>query len=301
MAHKQHQRHNEILQRLASGELLSITELAQEWKTTTKTLQRDFSKLMEGSYGVVRAKDGKRFVMEGRGMGRSDAMTTIGMLESLSADIGGAFYVRAQTLLHRLQRTIKSPFYTRIDVEDISAKLGIIERLEEAIVTQRKVRFRYKRWYKPDEVKCYEEVEPYKIIIFDGFWYLLTRYKNHTIKFYLREIMHLELLEEHFTPDRDLLTRMNRAINIWFDPDVEPFEVTLLLDSNIITYWERKPIQGQQLIKQSDGTAVLTLEITHKKELFYILKKWLPHIKVIEPEELQEEFEGMLREYMERV
>jgi predicted DNA-binding transcriptional regulator YafY len=184
-------------------------------------------------------------------------------------------------------------------VEDISSKLGMIEQLEEAIATQRRVRFRYKRWYRPDKIKCYEEVEPYKIIIFDGFWYLLTRYKEHTIKFYLREITHLELQEQHFIPDRQLLKRMNRAINIWFDPHAEPFEVTLLLDSDAIPYWERKPIRGQQLIKQPDGTATLTLEITHTEELFAILKKWLPQIRVIEPEGLQEAFEEMLRGYME--
>ena len=298
MTPKQHQRHNEILQRLAVGEALSISELAQEWETTTKTVQRDFAKLMEGSYGVVRAEDGRRFVIESRGTGASDAMTTIGMLESLAADIGGDFYVRAQTLLHRLQRTIESPFYTRIDMEDISSKLGMIEQLEKAIATQRRVRFRYKRWYSPDEIKEHKGVEPYKIIIFDGFWYLLTRYKGHTIKFYLREITHLELLEQHFTPDRQLLERMNRAINIWFNPHADPFEVVLLLKESAVPYFKRKPIRGQQLIKQPDGTATLTLEITHTEELFAILKKWLPQIRVIEPEGLQEAFEEMLRGYM---
>ncbi len=301
MTPKQHQRHNEILQRLARGETLSISELAKEWETTTKTVQRDFAKLMDGSYGVVRAEDGKRFVMEGRGTGVSDMMTTIGMLESLAADIGGEFYVRAQALLHRLQRTIESPFYSRLDIENISSKLGMIEQLEKAIATQRRVRFRYKRWYKPDEVKEYDAVEPYKIIIFDGFWYLLTRYKGHTIKFYLREIMNLELLEEYFTPDIELLERMNRAVNIWFDPHAEPFEVALLLEANAVTYWERKPMRGQYLDRQPDGTAVLTLEITHREELFSILKKWLPQIKVIEPEGLQEAFEDLLQTYLNKV
>ena len=44
---KQHQRHNEILRRLKNGETLSITQLAREMGTTSKTLQRDFVKLQE--------------------------------------------------------------------------------------------------------------------------------------------------------------------------------------------------------------------------------------------------------------
>ena len=59
----QHQRHNIILERLQNGETLSITQLAKEWGIITKTVQRDFEKLTEGNYGIVRAEDGKRFVL----------------------------------------------------------------------------------------------------------------------------------------------------------------------------------------------------------------------------------------------
>lgn len=58
-----HQKHNVILDRLQNGERLSITALAKEWDIPTKTLQRDFKKLMEGNYGVIRASDGKRFAL----------------------------------------------------------------------------------------------------------------------------------------------------------------------------------------------------------------------------------------------
>ncbi len=85
---KQHQRHNQILQRLAQGEMLSITALANEWQTTTKTVQRDFAKLMEGDYGVVRAEDGKRFVMDQGRRVSGKVQTAIHLLDSLSAQVG---------------------------------------------------------------------------------------------------------------------------------------------------------------------------------------------------------------------
>ncbi len=90
---------------------------------------------------------------------------------------------------------------------------------------------------------------------------------------------------------------MEKAIGIWFDPSAEPFDVTLLLDSDAIVYFKRKPIKGQYLRKNADGTAELTLSVTHKREIFAILKKWLPQVKVIEPRGLQEEFEEMLKKY----
>ena len=75
----QHQRHNLILERLQNGEKLSITALAKEWETTPKTLQRDFQKLMEGNYGIVRAEDGKRFVLSQKRPTSKSAETAIKM------------------------------------------------------------------------------------------------------------------------------------------------------------------------------------------------------------------------------
>jgi len=294
----QHQRHNLILERLQNGEKLSITALAKEWDTTPKTLQRDFQKLMEGNYGIVRAEDGKRFVLSQKRPTSKSAETAIKMLDSLSSDIGGEFYTKVQSALHKLQKYIESPFYTRIDVENISDKLDLIEDLEYAISKQRTVTLKYKKWYDPDNIKTYENVKPYKIIIFDGFWYLLTQYKDYYIKFYLKEIRDLQILDKTFTSDEKILERMDKALDIWFDPKAEPFNVTLLLESDAIVYFERKPIQGQYLKKNSDHTAELTVSITHKNEIFSILKKWLPQIKVIEPYALQEEFEEMLKGYL---
>lgn len=278
--------------------MLSIVKLAREWDTTTKTVQRDFDKLKEGNYGIIRASDKKRFILDKQQVTSKSANTTIKMLDSLSADIGGVFYTKAHSLLQKLQQFIDSPFYTRIDVENISNKFDLIEKLEDAISRQKIVTFKYKRWYRPDMIKTYENIKPYKIIIFDGFWYLLTQYKNHYIKFYLKEIRDIKMLDQTFERDEKVLDRMDKALDIWFDPKAEPFDVTLLLDSNTIVYFERKPVKGQYLKRNSDGTAELTLSVTHKNEIFSILKKWLPQVRVIEPETLQNEFEEIIKEYL---
>ncbi len=293
----QHQRHNIILERLQNGETLSITELSREWGELTKTLQRDFKKLMEGSYGIIRADDGKRFILSMNRQIPKDANTAIKMLDSLSADIGGEFYTKAQTTLNKLQLHIESPFYTRIDVEDISKKLDLIEDLEEAIFSRKMITFSYKTLKKPDKIKTYEDVNPYKIIIFDGFWYLLAQYHGHYIKFYLKEIRNIKISDQKFKKDNKLLERMNKALGFWFDPAAEPFEVTLLLDQEVIVYFKRNPINGQRLKTNPDGTAELIVTATDKREIFDLLKKWLPQIRVIEPEGLQEEFERMLQSY----
>ena len=98
----QHQRHNIILERLQNGETLSIVELAKEWDTTTKTVQRDFDKLRAGNYGVMCASDKKRFTLAKQQVTSKSADTTIKMLDSLSSDIGGEFYTKKRVVLNNL-------------------------------------------------------------------------------------------------------------------------------------------------------------------------------------------------------
>ncbi len=295
---KQHQRHNEILERLHSGETLSISQLATEWNTTTKTVQRDFAKLMEGNYGIIRADDGKRFVLARERSISGGAGTTLKVLDSLSAQMGGAFYVKAQTTLRQLQHYNASPFYANMDMEDISENLDLIGELERAIDAKRTISFRYKKWYDPDHIKHYQNVHPYKIIIFDGYWYLLIQYKNYYQKLYLKAIRELTVQKETFTIDETILARMERAVNIYFDLDEEFMDVTLLVEQDAIVYFERKPLPGQHLRHNIDGTAELSLRVTHEEEIFYLLKRWLPQLRVIEPISLQEKFDGLLRNYL---
>ena len=53
------------------------------------------------------------------------------------------------------------PFYTCIDVENISTKLDLIEDLEESISRQKMITFSYKTLKEPNEIKTYENAKPY--------------------------------------------------------------------------------------------------------------------------------------------
>lgn len=111
----------------------------------------------------------------------------------------------------------------------------------------------------------------------------------------------MKILPETFKKDEVVLDRMEKAIDIWFDPKAEPFDVTFLLDEYAIVYFERKPIKDQYLKKNNDGTAELTISVTHEREVFSILKKWLPQVRIIEPYSLQEKFEKMVQDYLRLV
>lgn len=290
-----------IRERLDNGEELSITVLAKEWGITTKTLQRDFDKLQViFPHLVERADDGKKYRKSKKQRAQNDGEIIIEMLESMVRDIGGATYTKAHKLLTDLKPHIERPFYTRMDVEDVSGQFDIIAQLEKAIAEKRSISMVYHRWYDEDATdKSYQAIHPLKIVIYNGFWYLLAEHEGHSKKFYLKEIKSCQEEKKNFVPSAKILESMENSLNIWFSPSTEPFEVILWLDEDAVVYFERKPIsKNQKLYKKADGTAEVVVKITDVEEILPVLKFWLPKVRVVEPIEIQEDFEKMLAEYL---
>jgi len=295
----QHKRHADILERLENGEELSIGELAREWNVDPKTIQRDFDKLKQlYPNKVERGEDKKRYRKPLKRQAQNDGDMVLEMLESMVKDMGIDFYKKAHPLLERLQRQIKSPFYTRLDVEDIGSKFDIVMRFEKAIEQKNEVNFSYTP-YGDKTPKEYTNVQPIKVIVYEGFWYLLAQHGKYTKKFYIKSVHNCEITDTPFKHNANILDRLENSINVWFSASVEPYEVRLWVDKEVVIYFERKPVaKNQKLYKQPDGSAELVLKVTSDEEIYPILKYWMPTIRVIEPQRIQEKFEGMLSGYL---
>jgi predicted DNA-binding transcriptional regulator YafY len=295
----QHKRHAEILERLDNGEELSIGELAREWGVDPKTIQRDFDKLKQMYPGrVERGEDKKRYRKPLSRRAQNDGDMVLEMLESMVKDIGVDFYKKAHPLLERLQRQIKSPFYTRLDVEDIGSKFEIVMHLEKAIDQKREVTISYAP-YGGKVPKEYSNVRPIKVIVYEGFWYLLAQHDDYTKKFYIKSIDSCEISDTLFKHKQKIIDRLENSINVWFSTSEEPYEVRLWVDKEVVVYFERKPVaKNQKLYKQPDGSAELVLKVTSDEEIYPILKYWMPNVRIIEPEYIQENFEKMLSSYL---
>jgi len=138
-------------------------------------------------------------------------------------------------------------------------------------------------------------LQPLKILNFDDFWYLInfdTQY-NDIRKYHLNSIKNIELLDSHFEVNESTLEKFDNAINAWFKPEVEPYMILLHVDKVISKYFERKPISNTQRILKTykDGSIELELFITDDMEIIPTVQRYLPYIKVIEPESLFEKIE----------
>lgn len=50
-----------------------------------------------------------------------------------------------------------------------------------------------------------------------------------------------------------------------------------------------------------DGGLIVSTRVGHTNEVLPIVRYWIPHIRIISPEGLQDELERELRGYVERV
>lgn len=49
-----------------------------------------------------------------------------------------------------------------------------------------------------------------------------------------------------------------------------------------------------------DGGLIISAKIAHTNQILPIVRYWIPHIRIISPEELQVEIDRGLNEYLER-
>jgi len=288
-----------ILSRLNDGEALSITELSQEFAVSSRTIQRDFNERLI-SFPIY--KEGKRWKMQdGFRLEKTTSIEDTVVLDILGGLVDGSkgqFSIKAKKLLSKLKNEEHNPIYAKLDLEDISDKLKEVQLLESAIKGKNLISCRYDFGTFQKELS----LKPLKIANYEGFWYLLAldSRNDELKKYYLKNITNIKTEDSVFEIDNKLDKTLENSLSIWFEKDIEPFVVKLLIDAEVAKYFKRKPISKTQTIEviREDGSMEIVIEITHEMEIMPLVKYWIPHIKVLEPTWIKELIEKDLKNYL---
>lgn len=102
-----------------------------------------------------------------------------------------------------------------------------------------------------------------------------------------------------FSLSKELEDRLENSISIWFSVNQKPYEVELHLSSIAAKTLKRRPIsKTQRVLKEyKDGSMEIVVNITNNMEILPIIGYWLPHITVLSPKELQDEFDNRITKY----
>ena len=152
-------------------------------------------------------------------------------------------------------------------------------------------------------------VEPYKIITFDGLWYLFgkdtddsaTPYKTWRLKYI--DNTDIDRTEKHQTSD-DLIEKvLDKAHSADFivddmqDASVRSIHVEVKVSAFIVDKIQLPGEIEERL--NTDGSRTIICDISSIKEIDRDIKAWLPHIEIIAPlwyrEKIREELAGYLK------
>lgn len=292
-------RQTTIFNRLNEGGTLNVTQLAEEFSVSIRTIQKDFNERLNTMYDIIDHGHGNYAFAEGyrfKGADDEDEKVALSLMKSLQHNALPQMDEYINTTITSV-KNYEEMFLFNLDFELID-DLESFKIILKAIQWKFGISFVYTRLDgKTGEVT----VHPYRLANFNNFWYLIAYdLKREKLKtYYLGKISKLQTLYENFTDDPKVNEEIEAAGNIntaWYKP--EKFEVTLTAQAEAKRYLERHLPRNIQCSSSSEETLELTFAYHHKTELFDFVKKWLPDVYIEDPQ-LQSEFREMLTTYLQ--
>jgi predicted DNA-binding transcriptional regulator YafY len=285
--------------KLNAGEALSVKALAEEFNVSTKTLQRDFNERLSG-FPIYQDKR-KWKMQDGFKIEKTkllEEQLVLDIIEKMAENIGGKFATTSNKLLARMKNVNFNPIYTKLNIENISDRFEDIVLIEKAIENKTELICSYKN---EREGVFRTNIQPLKIVNYDGFWYVVAMKDDRVEKYYLKTLSYIENTSVTFSVEENIEKLLENSINIWFKSDIEPFEVKLHADEVATKYFKRRELPTQVVESLSeDGTMEFVVTITDEMEIMPLIKYWLPHLRVLEPLWIAEMIDEDLEKYLQK-
>ena len=282
-----------ILTKLNMGYQLNIKELAEEFGVSTRTISRDFDRLTT-YLPLQQDVENKRYYLESNYLGKI-APKDIRNFAQLSG-ISHLYPSLDMSFLRELLDSRAQQIYCAkgYSFEDASEFKELFKVFGKAIQEQRQIGFVYK-----GEPRL---VQPYRLIHHHGSWYLAAVRKDQLRTYRISHIKLMHATHEYpqFTPDQNIVKLVEDDESIWFGQDKQ--EIILSIDSQVAFYFKQRSIlPEQQIVRElGDGGLLVSSKINHDMQLLPLIRFWIPHLKIVNPERLQDEMEKGLKEYLER-
>ncbi len=269
--------------------------MAAEFATTTRTIQRDLLALRKAGFPIHEKKMGQhcldKSIINNLRSYEDSELALIVAVRDMVTQLGKPFGDNVDTIFNRLSDfTDNQPVFVRLDRPTLFPG-KTIDKAVRGINEKRILKFNYKGGRKDEHpVKA----EPYRIAYYDGFWYLIAKdLENGIIKKYaLDGISEITLTKIRFkkVPD-DVDNMLRSSVNIWFTTS-RNIKVVIEVDSLWADYFKRRgnimPLQ-ETIEERDDGSLILSFMACNKEEIAVCIKPWLPHARIIEPAEIKDE------------
>ncbi len=293
-----------ILTMLSLNRLPNTRELAEEFGVTMRTIQKDiYQRLI--SFPIEKNGQGRFQFMDGFSLDKSMLNSREMIVVSLALaqfnhvnDFDQTSHSIVQKLLYP---KFFNPYYIKYShLEDLDTDSAMIEEIRKSIEEQLVIAIHF----STREIM----VEPYKIVNFDGFWYLFAK-DTGTSKVKTFMLSKIDRISPTTAKYKISLKHIEKTLShthsAWFE-EGEGYEVIIKVYPEIAHYFKQRSfLRSQEITKTfEDGSLLVTFEVTHDEDIDNIIKAWLPHIEVLKPERFRkkiiDELEGYLSKLKEK-
>jgi predicted DNA-binding transcriptional regulator YafY len=270
-------------------------------QTTVRTIQRDILFLKAAGFPVRETARGlyslDKSLLKHFEVFDETELALVVALKNLVLQLGQPFRNAADGLFNRLYDVVMTePVFVKID-ESVPLDSRLLSAIIKAICARKQSHFQYTVFSPYDVV-----VEPYKIVFFDGFWYLAGRdTSDGELKRYaLDKIKDFKATKTCFREiPASLDVDLQSSANIWFSGE-RAIEIVLQVDQSCADYFKRRKIFPTQEIREekSDGSLIVSFLVGNYGEISNILKAWLPNVRILKPEELKHAFVDQIKNWL---
>lgn len=171
--------------------------------------------------------------------------------------------------------------FVKDEAIDMDKVANIQLTLERHIKSREVVSFPYKK-----SGKRYT-VEPYKIVYYGGFWYLVAKHDGKTKKFLLDFIENVRPTGKNYREVPGSVRKaLDKAQTIWFD-DRETDKVAVEFDAAVAHFFQRKNFFPRQEIVETreSGNIVVSFHVYNEMHFHEQTARWMPYFRVISPDD----------------
>lgn len=286
--HRRLMRVGQMLKLFLEKERVTTATLSREFQTTKRTIQRDLTFLKHCGFPVSEIGQGiyrlDKQIFKNFDLFDENELALIVAIKCAVTQLGQPFQKAADEVFNRLyQSTASQPIYIHVD-ESVPLDTRLMNRLLKAIRNKRKLSFSYTSKTKSHPAN----VDPYKIVHYDGFWYLVGREEETGIikRYALDKLKDMKMLPGHFTSiPKDLDALLQQSVNIWFSEE-RNLEVVIEVNPKAADYFKRRKIFPTQEIKEerTDGSLIVSFKVGNYGEIRDTIKAWLPNVRILAPE-----------------
>lgn len=294
-------RMGQILKLFLEKERVSTATLSTAFQTTKRTIQRDLAILKQCGYPLSETGPGvyklDKGILKNLEVFDENELAYIIALKCAVSQLGEPFQNAADALFNKLYQAVTSePVFIHMD-ESVPLDTRLMNRLLKAIRGRKCVSFNYV------SVKSHPAmIDPYKVVHFDGFWYLIGKEHGTGIikRYAVDKVKDLKVLPNCYARvPQNLDELLRESANIWFTAE-RNLEVVVEVNMKAADYFKRRKIFPTQEIEKEkpDGSLTVSFRIGKYEEIREILKAWLPNVRVISPPEFKKDFLSEIKQWL---